>query len=308
MLSAPDAAMRRKAAKHLGNPDCRDAVGSLCLALNDSSWRVRRAAAQSLGRIGDTDALPSLCLALKDPSKGVRRKVIAAIGEIGSDQGTAIPDVYDQSAEALCACLNDKSPDICSDASLSLVRIGIPAIPQVCRLPVDANSAEGGYALLTLKQIVGTHREPALWALVAESRLSPAQRWKALNSLRGFDGGRFFRAYFTDTRRFCERLRTSSHNAGVREGARTVLDYMTLARPSQENHASQQQVLLRAAHGADAASADNLLRASDAAPDMIVKTTTPFGRISAAVTNFLRCGAAVWHRVRQLARSFAGTK
>ncbi|HZO87596.1 MAG TPA: HEAT repeat domain-containing protein [Chthonomonadaceae bacterium] len=262
-LTTGDVVARREAATKLGKRGGREAVEALCQALQDGSWHVRRNAAQALGRLGDTAVLEPLCQALQDKSQGVRRAAATALG--------ALQDA--RAVEPLLSALRDKKALVRNSACEALIRIGLPAVAPLCQALAEDREPVRKHARTALQQILEQNHKQTLSALLGDARLTPQQRWIGLDALCGYRGGRFLGPYFADTRRFCERVARSEDFAEpARTGAHEVLNYLTLARPSQRDLSAEKDSLLRAAHGTEATGgADILLRASNSEPEELTE-------------------------------------
>ena len=98
-LKSEEAAVRKQAARELGDGKSDKAVSALAGALqNDSAAPVRAAAAKSLGALRDPDAVEALMGALSDDDQNVRFYAADALGEIKEPAA----------APALIAALGDR--------------------------------------------------------------------------------------------------------------------------------------------------------------------------------------------------------
>jgi HEAT repeat protein/energy-coupling factor transporter ATP-binding protein EcfA2 len=101
-LRDPDADVRWRMAKALGNIRDTRAVEPLSAALCDPDTSVRWAAAEALGRIGNPHAVEPLIAALRNPDAGVRWRVAKALGNIRDTRAV----------EPLIAALHDPDRDV----------------------------------------------------------------------------------------------------------------------------------------------------------------------------------------------------
>jgi HEAT repeat protein len=272
----PVEAARHAAARKLGKYADPAATDALCQALKDKSWHVRRAAAVALGRIGDARAVPALAEALTDRTRGVRRKSVAALARVGGEQVV----------EPLCRALLDKSPMVRQDAGDALVRLGGPAVVLLCRYGNDAMWPGCGYAVGVLRELVRQKLREAQFFILADARLKTGDKYACLRTLHAHTPTTIFslgRTPQSEIRRFCEAAMQAEQEV-TRESARAILEYMSLARPSERDPASEKEILLRAAQGAVSRDgADILLRASDAggeasAPSLLERLKRLFQR------------------------------
>ncbi|MGP0064378.1 MAG: HEAT repeat domain-containing protein [Isosphaeraceae bacterium] len=101
------------------------AIPELVRALSDPDEEIRAAAAETLGDIGTgpdgAAAIPALLNVLSDWDKTVRVNAVVALGRIGPRSERVIP--------ALGAAMTGADRGLRSSASLSLDRIGAPAVP-----------------------------------------------------------------------------------------------------------------------------------------------------------------------------------
>jgi HEAT repeat protein len=256
-LSDPVEAARHAAARKLGRVADPSATDALCQALQDKSWHVRRAAAVALGRIGDARAVPALAEALTDRTRGVRRRSVAALAHIGGEQVV----------EPLCRALQDKSPLVRQDAGDALVRVGGHAVVLLCRYANDAGWPGYGYAVGVLRELTRQKLREAQFFILADARLKTGDKYACLRTLHTHTPTTIFslgRTPQAEIRRLCETAMQAEQEI-ARESARAILEYMSLARPSERDPASERGMLLRAAQGAASTDgADILLRASDA--------------------------------------------
>ena len=261
-LGDEDPIVRRQAARKLGKSGASSAVEPLCIALQDKSWFVRRNAAKSLGHLGDPTAVASLCAALTDKSQGVRREAIIALGEIADSRAI----------EPLCAMLASKKAGIYLDAQHALVCIGLPAIGPLCRSLVHENSILVEHASTTLAELhyrSGQHCAEALpatavlYAIVGAENLTPQQRWLGLETVRRQRPAFTLPDYFGDASRFCQGLTQHTDSPQLRENARAIFEFITLARPGAPGGQPYDRTLLRAAApGKETENANVLLRGS----------------------------------------------
>jgi hypothetical protein len=286
-LETGDVPRRREAAKKLGKTGSREAVEPLCAALADESWFVRRNAARALGRIGDAEAVAPLIAVLGDKSKGVRREAVIALGKVGDARAVA----------PLSQALRDRDIDVGRDAITSLLQIGPPAIALLCQTLASPHPDGNGNAAIALRRMLDRMEgSPLLLSILAEPQLTPAQRWIALETLRGHPRGFFAAPYLTDIRRFCERILHLEESAPVRAGAQGVLEYMTLGRASQQSATTGKSYLLRAAAGSSLpVPPETLLRASEETtpsppdfPPPDAKRRTPLSSLRAGMRRLLR--------------------
>jgi HEAT repeat protein len=257
-LTSDDMVVRRSAARRLGRSGSQEAIGPLCTALNDSSWSVRRSAARALGRIGEAEAVEPLCPALKDKSKGVRREVVIALGKIGNPRAI----------ELLCQALQDQKLSVRESAVTALAEIGQSAVVPLCQV-LEQQAIDTSlyiHAERALRQMFQQDVTTTLFAALKDARLSMPQRLQYLEMLQEylFWMRRFRPRYQTDARRFCVYVLEHEGDAGAREGAKALLDYMSLARPSERDRTTEKGRLLRAAHGmVPGDNANILLRGAD---------------------------------------------
>ncbi len=258
-LTSTDKVLRRQAALKLGKRSYEAAVGPLCTALDDKSWSVRRSAARALGQIGNAEAIEALCKALHDNSSGVRREAAIALGRIG---GT-------RAIESLCWALWDEKGTVRMGASAALIEIGPAAVVPLCRV-MEHNAAyiwRFNHARTPLRQMHRQEANSPLLALLRDTRLAMPERLRYLEMLRNYlieDSWRPPR-HLADVLSFCEYMQEHGPDAETQEGARALLDYMTLTRASTRDLTTEQERLLRPAQGtATPEGAHSLLRAFNA--------------------------------------------
>jgi HEAT repeat protein len=129
LLKAKNKWVRYHAVEALGRLKDNSVVPDLLKRLDDKNLEVRRATAESLGRIGDNRAVAPLIKALKnDPSLRVKHFVVTALRDIGDLQ--AIP--------ALCATLQDKSPELRYSTAMVFYILSDPrAIPALEKMAAE---------------------------------------------------------------------------------------------------------------------------------------------------------------------------
>lgn len=263
-LDDEDAAVRREAALKLGKQGDRAAVEPLLRALQDAKWKVRRNAVISLGRIGDYRAVSSLCQTLADSTAIVRRESATALGRIG----VAL------AVEPLLRAMDDEKESVREEAGNAILKIGGFAVAPLCLMLSSEEPGLRFHATWALSEIYRYARVETTETILTDARLSPQQRWQGLEAIRTARPSWLHFNWLGDVQEFCESVLTvariesvSSENPEV-AGARAVLEYMTLARPSQRDLAAEKTELLRASHGSEARDGHKtLLRASDADED-----------------------------------------
>lgn len=119
-LREHDSNLRQNAAKALGRIGDPQAVPGLLDSLHREDSRVRRTAATALSKIG-TAAVSGLLDALKHRDYRVREMAAWALGEIGDAAA----------APALIASLGEKDPEARRAIIAALVKIGVPAVPEL---------------------------------------------------------------------------------------------------------------------------------------------------------------------------------
>jgi hypothetical protein len=259
---------RRDAARRLGRKGSQQAIESLSLALQhpdqkDPDRFVRRNAALSLGMIGDSAAVDALLNALSDKSGGVRKHAILALGAIGDPRAI----------QPLCEQLSRKSPDVRPAVIRSLASFGASAVVPLCTMLKAPRLKVRQAAHQSLILMVEQKTPEVQLKLLANAELSPSERYEYLDTLLNcytepfslFSLGRR-RQHLSSVRLFCEYVLHPANAAGqpAQEGAKALLDYLSLGRPSQRNPSAGTEWLLRPVQGAvPRGGADTLLRASE---------------------------------------------
>jgi HEAT repeat protein len=113
-LRYKDAAVRAKAAGHLGAFHAPRAVEPLIAALRDPDAEVRMSAAIALGKIGDARAVTPLLASLREDTTAVRVEAARALGLIGDPRAI----------EPLRAAFRDE-PSLRETADEALRRLGL---------------------------------------------------------------------------------------------------------------------------------------------------------------------------------------
>jgi HEAT repeat protein len=144
-LGDKDTAVRRKAAGALvkRGKDARAAVPALVRALNDADESVRADCARALGKVG-APAVPALVEAAGDKEVRTRRGAVLALGWMGPTAKAAVP--------TLVAALRDKE-EVRQLATVSLARVGAPAVPALLKAFKSADAATHGPATAVLVRI-----------------------------------------------------------------------------------------------------------------------------------------------------------
>jgi lysophospholipase L1-like esterase len=146
-------------------------------ALRDADVAVRRAAARALGQARDRAAAPALFAALADPRESVRWAAAQALDRLG-----AAPEDVPRLEEAL----RSDDPYVRSFAAFTLGRLGPPAAPAVPALieAYRREEREGRGAAVGALGALGSSAAAAVPAL-AEGLANPVnhRRWSAARSL-----------------------------------------------------------------------------------------------------------------------------
>lgn len=277
-LAHGEEAARRNAAKKLGRWGDPAAVAALCRALQDSDRFVRRRAAISLGSLGDGEAFDPLCQALQDKSQGVRRATVGALGRLGDVRAVAF----------LLPFFNHS--DLRFDVVEAFLSLGAPGIQNLCGL--DANDVRLRSQTQTALRQLANYRTPkALFVVLADSRLGANDRHACLEALLSrISTLHLLSRHLTSVQKFCEHAQRSD-NPAVRDGARVVLEYLTLGRAGQADPGKQKGELLRAAHNTSTPEgASSLLRASSDA-------VTPFVHPQPLIARCFSWCLALLHRL-----------
>ena len=163
-LTRGDQWQRALSAGRLADYRCRDAVGDLLLATQDSHHDVRSAAVRALGRLGDGAAVEALVVILEPVAQGnsdlSRRVVAGSLARYGAEAGEAVAPLLSHSnwrvrgvalyvlgaiggtahLQAIIACLGDVEPDVRAKAAQALcgVRAGSALFPLLACLEDDA--------------------------------------------------------------------------------------------------------------------------------------------------------------------------
>lgn len=148
------AEVRRDAVEALGRMRDPKAISPLCEALSDANLGVRSAAISALGERSSEVAVPALLQRLEDPTPSVRRDAARALGKLrarvaiqplcrllsSSDlrlataAASALVAIGPPSTHAVTEAFDRLDRDRLSLAADVLVRIGIAAVPGLCRL------------------------------------------------------------------------------------------------------------------------------------------------------------------------------
>lgn len=281
-LSHEDIAVRRKAALKLGKYGDPIALPELCAALRDESWKVQRNAAKALGNLTDPAAVEALTSVFIDSPRqkkyrSVRKEALLALGQISTEAALEVIDRVWREEHDL------------HDVAIETIRaIGLPAVPMVCRALAQGYTAltppttglrlaaiivgqslAGLYDALArdahqiLSAWLNTYSTEVFAAILATGKLSPHDKYSCLEILRRRRVTLHMIVYFRDTRSFCEQFAATDKRDEGRAGARSVLNYITLARGS-ERPIAQSNELLRAAQATpDGTAADELVRGAD---------------------------------------------
>jgi hypothetical protein len=275
-LQSDDATRRREAARRLGKRHYREAVLPLCQSLQDGDWRVRAAAASALGAIGLSEAVEPLLAALDDKTTTVRKKAAEALGKIGNQEAI----------ESLCTALGDKKGSVRENALDALVLIGPASVSILCQYLDDDNLHRRYHVTLALCRLYEAEKWTTIDRIFGDRHLTPQQRWQGLEAIRAARPSRLAFGWLRDIYRLCEETikldeRTQEEASMKARGAQQVMEYMTLARPTQRDFATEREMLLRAAQETEVDDgADILLRGS--APEngeIFPRRQTLFSRI-----------------------------
>jgi hypothetical protein len=264
-LNSPYTSSERAAAAHaLGELGDARAVSPLLRALRGGDDQLRREAASALGAIGSS-ALDPLQRALLDNNQKVRVEAAQNLGAIGAP-----------ALEPLLKALQHYDPLVRAIAAQALGRIGrfqaVRPLLQVLDWDDDTYVRQGAAA--ALGRISGSRGLPQ--RILAETSVGAPERFALLETLwrtRHVEGRALLPFLMPTVAHFCEVCLTDADPA-VRERARTVLEFRTLARPSVRE-TGEQTSLLRPASGPGAIQAPQELLRGSAAPEETLDETPP---------------------------------
>ena len=273
-LAHPDVEVRRKAARKLGEMGDVRAVPPLCLALCDEDIYTRKNAAYALGNLHAPDAMQPLQDALKDRREGLRGVAAWAIGQIGKHHA---PSAYRAVEAIVNAAQKDKPREIHRYVG-ALVEMELAAASPLCVEYCSHRSAASQQCVeIALSSLLYRVKLDVTRHLLADSELSPVQVWDTLTMLEAHRPTGFFAARrFSTAQRLCEAAALSSNESeAVQQGAKRVLEYLSLGRASQFHDPNASASLLRMASGdTQYDNGDMLLRGSTS------NTELPFQRLS----------------------------
>ena len=245
-LSDPDVEVRRRAARKLGEKGDVRAVQPLCLALRDEDIYVRKAAVFALGTLHHPDALQPLQEILKEKREGQRGEAAWAIGQIGKHHA----ETATRAVELIVEAANRDKPRELNRYVAALLAMQLSAASPLCLEFSSHRSAKTQQcAMLTLKNLYYQQNLDVARHLLSDNLLTPAQVWNALEMLEAERPAGFLasRRYPT-ARRVCElAVSTPAESPAVQQGAKRVLDYLSLGRASQFFDPSASAQLLRMA-------------------------------------------------------------
>lgn len=261
-LSHPDVEVRRRAARKLGEKRDTRAVQPLCLALRDEDIYVRKAAVFALGNLHDPDALQPLQESLKEKREGLRGEAAWAIGQIGRHHVETTSRAVDLIVES---AHRDKPREINRYVAALLAMRLSAASPLCIEFSSHRSETTQKCALLALKSLHYQQNLDVARHLLSDDLLSPAQVWNVLEMLEAERPTGFFasRRYPT-ARRLCElAVSTPTETPEVLQGAKRVLDYLSLGRASQfSDPAGGTQLLRMASDDTQNDKGETLLRGS----------------------------------------------
>jgi hypothetical protein len=203
----------------------------------------------------------NLLAALSDMCGGVRCHAIQALGIIGDARAI----------EPLCTQLRDKNPDVRVAAFHALALFGAQAVIPLCRLLQAPKERESRAARKALVLMLDLKTPEVHFHILSDAEIQVSERCRYLEILLGFYTEPFtlfpFRRskpYLAGVSHFCEyALQFPTAEPEIIAGARAVLDYLSLGRPSQRALTADSGILLRPSQeSAPTGGADILLRAS----------------------------------------------
>jgi HEAT repeat protein len=217
------------------------AVEPLIQALSAKNRKIRSWAAKALGEISSPLAIVPLEKAAKDRNQKTRANAVRSLGAIQGARASMI----------VLRAMHDKTARVRACASQTLMSLG--------------------------------NRTSLPRKVLAEAAFSARERYEILESLRrvGFwRGFRYVRYTLPEIPVYCAQLLQEEEGA-VREGAKAVLDYLTLMRPVERVPEAEAGRLLRPAAGpGEPPDPDRLLRPSQAPTGKPVKERAKRGWLS----------------------------
>lgn len=163
-LADPDAGVRARAARILGENREPQAIGALTsLLMDDPDMRVRQQAALALGRIGAVDPLVD---GLQAPDMQVRLLITQALGSIGDPRAI----------KPLITALRDTHAEVRSQAAFALTKIGAPAVEPLLLTLRHADPVARWSAARVLGSLGDPRAVPALERLLDDDTPVPASR------------------------------------------------------------------------------------------------------------------------------------
>ena len=282
-LAHPDADVRRRAARKLGEYGDCGAAESLCHALRDTDAYVRKAAAESLGILAPSfgplhcdSSFEPLREAVLSKQDGLRKEAARAIGQITAHRPGLAPRAV------LCILQAAQKSKFGSRHAYvdALTQMGEFAIAPLC---VEFSSRRSEImqecirqTLLSLEQ---RSRLNVTGVVLADASLTAPQQWEALAMLAVSRPRSIFAPrYTTDARKFCELTAANPQTPeAVRRGAHAVLDYLSLGRASQRHDTTDASQLLRMAHDEPLTpdGGETLLRGADMDDDSYPEPSEP---------------------------------
>ncbi len=261
-LARADVEVRRRAARKLGEKGDVRAVQPLCLALRDEDIYVRKAAVFALGNLHHPDALQPLQETLKEKREGLRGEAAWAIGQIGKHHA----ETTTRAVELIVEAAHRDKPRELNRYVAALIAMQLSAASPLCLEFSSHRSAKTQQcAMLTLKSLHYQQNLDVARYLLSDNLLSPAQVWNVLEMLEAERPMGFFasRRYPT-ARRLCElAVSTPAEAPEVCQGAKRVLEYLSLGRASQfSDPAASAQLLRMASENTQQDNGDTLLRGS----------------------------------------------
>jgi hypothetical protein len=313
-LQHDDIAVRRRAARKLGDYGNPAALPELCAALRDPSWKVQRNAAVALGKLGDPaaiEALASVFIASIGRKRylSVCKETLRALGRIGTEAA----------AETIATVWLGEQDDVRETAQVALLDCALTAVPVVCQKLIGIYSRSKPAfqplttrtstfwitteialhllpgrqaqihhsALFILQTLIDKHGSLVFERILATPKLPPQAKFGCLEILRRRRKWLTMIFYFRDARSFCEHSAATSDDPAVRIGAREVLDYCSLARGSMQPLTAASDQLLRAAETDSIETPENeLLRGSDSESPTMIEGQEPVGLVAKALRLF----------------------
>jgi hypothetical protein len=163
-LADPDAGVRARAARILGENREPQAIGALAsLLMDDPDMRVRREAALALGRLG---AVESLVDGLQVPDMPVRLLITQVLGTLGDPRAI----------KPLIIALRDTHAEVRSQAAFALTKIGEPAVEPLLLTLRHADPVARWSAARVLGSLGDPRAVPALERLLDDDTPVPAAR------------------------------------------------------------------------------------------------------------------------------------